>query len=55
MQILNVTENFQVTLVKTLTLLKHEDVIINTMTQTREKQDSLVLSRPDCQDAKLSG
>ena len=32
---------------KTLTLLKHEDMILSYMTQTREKWDSLVLSRAD--------
>ena len=32
---------------KTLTLLKHEDMILSCMTQTREKWDSLVLSRAD--------
>ena len=32
---------------KTLTLPKHEDIIINSMTQTREKWNSLALSRTD--------
>ena len=31
----------------TLNLPKHEDVILNSMTQTREKLDSFVLSRAD--------
>ena len=32
---------------KTLTLPKHGDVILNTMTKTRKKWDSLVLSEPE--------
>ena len=30
---------------KTSTLLKHEDIILNSMSQTKEKWDSLVLGR----------
>ena len=32
---------------KTLTLPKHEDIILNSMIETREKLDSLDLSRAD--------
>ena len=32
---------------KTLTLHKHEDIMLNSMNQTREKWDSLILSRAD--------
>ena len=42
---LNVDEDYQVRVIsKTLTLLKQEDIMLNSMTQTGEKWDSLVLS-----------
>ena len=42
MQTLNVDEDYQVTVIrKTLTLLKPEHIILNSMTQTGEKWDSL--------------
>ena len=46
LQIFNVHEDYQVRVTrKTLTLLKQEDIILKSMTQIREKWDSLVLSR----------
>ena len=48
MQTLNVDLDYQVKVIgKTLTLLKQKDIILNSMTQTREKWDSLVFSRGD--------
>ena len=48
MQTLNVHYDWQARIIeKTLTLFEHEDIILNSMTQTREKWDSLVLSRAD--------
>ena len=48
MQTLNVDSEYQVRVIgKTLTLLKQEDIMLNSMTQTGEKWDSLVLSRGD--------
>ena len=48
MQTLNVDSEYQVSVIgKTLTLLKQEDIMLNSMTQTGEKWDSLVLSRGD--------
>ena len=42
---LNVDYDWQAKIIgKTLTLLKHEDMIINSMTPTTEKCNSLVLS-----------
>ena len=46
MQTLNVDEDYQVRVIgKTFTLLKQEDIILNSMNQTAEKRDSFVLSR----------
>ena len=45
MQTLSADYDYQVA--KTLTPLKQEDVTLNSKTQTREKWDSLVLSRGD--------
>ena len=48
MQTLNVDQDYQVrVIVKTLTLMKQEDIILNSMTQTGNKWDPLVLSRGD--------
>ena len=47
MQTLNVNYNCQVSLEKTLTLPIHEYIILNSMTQTREKLHSRVLSTLD--------
>ena len=48
MQTLNVDQDYQVTVIgKTLTLLEQEDIMLNSITQTGEKWDSLVLSRGD--------
>ena len=48
MQTLNVHQDYQVTVIgKTLTLLEQEDIMLNSITQTGEKWDSLVLSRGD--------
>ena len=48
MQTLNVDLDYQVKVIgKTLTLLKQKDIILNSMTQTREKWDSLAFSRGD--------
>ena len=48
MPTLNVDLDYQVKVIgKTLTLLKQKDIILNSMTQTREKWDSLVFSRGD--------
>ena len=48
MQTLNVDLDYQVKVIgKTLTLLKQKDIILNSMTQTREKEDSLVFSSGD--------
>ena len=48
MQRLNVDEDYQVRVIgKTLTLLKQEDIMLNSMTQTGGKWDSLVLSTGD--------
>ena len=45
MQTLSADYDYQVA--KTLTPIKQEDVTLNSKTQTREKWDSLVLSRGD--------
>ena len=48
MQTLNVDLDYEVKVIrKTFTLLKQEDIILNSMTQAGEKRDSLVLSRGD--------
>ena len=48
MQTLNIDLDYEVKVIgKTLTLLKQKDIILNSMTQTREKWDSLVSSRGD--------
>ena len=48
MQTLNVDQDYQVRVTgKTLTLLRQEDIVLNSMTQRGEKWDSLVLSRGD--------
>ena len=48
MQTLNVDCDYRVRVVgKALTLLKQEDIMLNSMTKTGEKWDSLVLSRGD--------
>ena len=48
MQTLNVDLDYQVKVIgKTLTLLKQKDIILNSMTQAREKEDSLVFSSGD--------
>ena len=47
-QTLNVVYDCHVGVIgKTSTLPKHGDIILNSMIQTREKWDSLVLSRAD--------
>ena len=48
MQKLSVDEDYQVRVIrKNLTLLKQEDIILNSMTQRIEKWDSLDFSRSD--------
>ena len=48
MQTLNIDLDYEVKVIgKTFTLLKQKDIILNSMTQTREKWDSLVSSRGD--------
>ena len=48
MEAFNVDKDYQVTVIeKILTLLKQEDIILNPMTQTGEKYDSLDLIRDD--------
>ena len=48
MQTLNIDLDYEVKVIgKTFTLLKQKDIMLNSMTQTREKWDSLVFSRGD--------
>ena len=48
MQTLNVDYDLQTRIIgKSLTVPKHKDIILSSMTQTTEKLDSLVLSRAD--------
>ena len=48
MQTLNVDSDWQARIIgKTLTLPKHKDIILSSMTQTTKKWDSLVLNRAD--------
>ena len=45
---LNVHEDYQVEIIgKTATLPKHRDIILNSMSQTREKWNSDVFKRAD--------